>query len=170
MATALLSAKANSVIDSEYPREIFLQDQVTGAATVKPGSIVKIDTADPDVTLATGDPTDWDATEQPYGVAIEREDLDLDTAFADNLPIKVAPLGQDACVNIEIITDSGAILKGDRLYLSTVAGKANLVVIATAATPTVNEILAHERIFIGTAMEDSANDATNTRWIKVKLS
>jgi hypothetical protein len=171
MATALLSAKANSVIDSESPTEIFLQDQVITGTGNKPGSVVLINTADPDVSVATGDPADWDAAgNKPYGVLIEREDLDIDTDFPDNTVVRLAPLGQNAHVNVEVVTNAGAILKGDKLYLSTVAGLVDLITVAVVGTPTADEALAHGRIFVGTAMEDSANDASNTRWIKIKLS
>lgn len=171
MATALLSAKANSVIDAEAGVEIFLQDQVISGTATKPGSIVDIVTADPDVGAIVGDPANWDdAGNVPYGVVIEREGEDLDTAFADNVAVKVAPIGQVGHVNVELVSGIAAVLKGHKLYKSTVAGLANIIVIAVAGTPTADEALAHGLLFVGTAMEDSPQDASNTRWIKMRLS
>lgn len=150
---------------------IFLERK-TDSTDVAPGGIVQSKSVtDNDVLLsAVADPADWDgAVHRPLGVAYERPDLDLDTAFGTGVVIEIALLGGCDIVYVEVAESVGDILEGDSLYISATAGLAALMVVAVAATPTADEGLFHIRGYVGMALEFSATSA-NTRWLKVLLN
>ena len=147
-----------------------IEEEIIFDGTIAAGAVVK-DNTFPNVSLATGDPADWDATgdNKPIGVVKEDEATDINTAPASGTVGKMLPLGCGAIVRVELVTNSGNVTKGDKLYASATGGLVTPMIIVTAATPTVNEILAHHMSYVGRAMETKANNASDTQWIDVLL-
>ena len=172
MASTNLSTISPTVNAGIGPQPRILVERKTDDTSVAPGAIVQSKSvSDNDVLAATADPTDWDAASKnrPFGVAYERGELDLNTAFGAGVTIQIAPLGSGEPVYVEVVENGGDIIEGNKLFLSATAGLAALMVIGTAGTPTADEALAHQLIYIGMALEFSA-DSANTRWIKTLLN
>ena len=172
MASADLSDVANSVLI--YAPTNFSKGNYTVDDTFAAGAVVQLDSTFPKVELADADYSDWDAAgiNLPLGIALDRDDTDLDTNFTSGDVITVAHLRSGAIVWVEVQTSlNTAILAGDPIYLSETAGQVvnKAGAFGTAATPVVNENASLNDNRIGTCVELSAADASNTRWIKVRL-
>lgn len=186
MARADLSDKDDGVIVGGLTpiiKDRLVNDSSPGVGTsIQAGAVVTTSTAAPDVEAALGNATTLASIQKPIGIADKLQEIDLDTAFADNKSIRIIPLRSGTIVNLEFETNGGAVLDGDAVYLSdgandsSAAGLIQLIKYTTPTTPNAaeNELANEENVIaqqtrIGTAYEDSANDGSNTRWIQVKL-
>ncbi len=172
MAETDLSGKSTTVNAGVGLQPRLAVERKTDTSTVEPGAIVQSKSvSDSDILLGAGNLANWDAAvNRPYGCVNERGELDLDAAFAASIAGRVSPLGSRDIVYVEVIVGSGDLIEGDKLYLHTTGGQAAKMTIAVAGTPTADEVLAHHRNYIGMVIEFSANDASDTRWVKTFLN
>ena len=163
-----LSGYANTVVAGG--RTPIIVEQVTNGTDIFPGAIVATDgeTA-PDIDLATGDDADASASDgKLLGIVLEKSGLDIDTAFADGLGVRVAMLGCGAIVWLALKASVGAITIGQTIYLAD-ASAGYCGVRQEPATPTVETNAINHKAYIGRSLDASA-DVAAIRWIRVMLA
>jgi len=170
MSRLNLSAKSNTVIaGGRAPVKMSVS---TDEADIYPGYVVTADTL-PNVNNADGNYGDsgFASVATPLGVALCSPSQDLDTAYSANSAFEIVLLGSGTIVWCLVAADMGNIAAGDPIFLSETAGMVCPIAkyITTAATPDVDELAGLIQGQVGRAMEDSANDASDDRWVKVMI-
>lgn len=163
-----LSGYANTVVGGG--RTPLFIEAVTNGTDIKPGMVVVSDGETwPDVDPAIGDDADASASDAKIvGVVMEKRGLDIDTAFADGLGVKVALIGCGGIVWVRLKASVGAVIPGEKIYLAD-AEAGSCGVRQEPATPTVETNAINEKAWVGTCIDVSADVAGN-RWIRVLLN
>lgn len=176
MSGTALSGYDNNVLCGGADGGVGIQNFVHNGTTMIPGDICRLDTAYPDVSEAKGHATILASVETALGVVLNEPSLGIDTAFADNLSVRVALLKSGLTVWMAFKASVGAILTGDDIYLSVDDGHAQVhMTYTTPTTPDAaeNELANEENAiaqatYLGKAAIDSA-DVAAVRWCKVRL-
>lgn len=172
MADTELSDHSRSVIAGG--RTPILRSMRTTGAGEFPGCIVALATSDPDVKLADADDATFSNNTNVLGVLKERSDTDIDSTFNDNTEVKVIMKGSGTVVWVPMVASRGAIVAGDRIYVSATAGYGRLAAAITVPSDTTTTYAAiiklqgMEKTFLGIAMQDEPDTAA-VDWVKVLI-
>jgi hypothetical protein len=164
-----LSGYTNKVVAGG--RTPIIVEGLANGSDFKAGYVVATDgetAANQDFDLATGDDADASASDGSVaGVLMEQEDVDLDTAFADNSAVKVVLIGSGTIVWVPLKTSAGATTPGTVIILAdALAGHCGIR--QESATPTVEENAINNKAYVGKAIDWTA-DVAAVRWIRVLI-
>ncbi len=153
----LASRGINSIVWHGAPKKSIRR---SNGSTIKPGDVVTAEGQTfPDVKLAA-------AGEKPFGVVLERYDIDIDTAYGDDdefLPIASIGKNPGLGVRVKRKANAGANEPGE-LWVTDADGEVSIwsYADATAETDSLETI-------VGQGAWSRPNDASNMELIKITL-
>jgi len=174
MAQGTLSQYTGKVMWHPPRHESGILPRRTNGTSIDPGMVVTATgETDPDVALPDGD------DDVSLGIALDRADKDIDTAFADNVWIDVMTVRCGGGAWGFVDDDEGAIEPWTALYSTGGDDDGYLEVLAVTAAPTtyddatiqgiIDYLESHEHRYVGRAATYQADQGSNDVPIKVLM-